>query len=544
MSTATALVMPEDKYNTVLISNVHPADWINPEPTGRYNLVVIGGGSAGLVCAIGAAGLGAKVALVERHFLGGDCLNVGCVPSKTVIRSAKLVGEMQSAGEFGLSFPGGVEVDFGAVMERVRRVRSEISDHDSAGRLQKLGIDLFLGEGRFTGHSTLEVGGKTLTFKKAVIATGSRPMDLSIPGLAEAGYLTNETVFNLTGQPGHLAIIGAGPIGAELAQAFRRLGSEVTVFDILSQVLGREDRDAAEIVEAALRREGVNLILDAGIKQISSDNRQKTFHYEHDGQANKISVDEILVAAGRSPNVESLNLEAAGVVYHKKGVEVNDFLQTSNPNIFAAGDVAQKYQFTHTADATARIVLQNALFMGRKKLSALTVPWVTYTDPEVAHVGLYPAEAESVGIAVDTFLQPLRGVDRAAADGDTEGFVKVHVEQGTDRIVGATIVARHAGEMISEITTAMVGGIGLKTLATVIHPYPTQAEAIKKVADAYNRTRLTPAVKSAFEKWLTITNDTRLEEPVVRIAASAIVATLVTAVFVGAFKTVTSLLKG
>jgi pyruvate/2-oxoglutarate dehydrogenase complex dihydrolipoamide dehydrogenase (E3) component len=463
MTDTTISGMPADQYNTALVANVQPADWINPEPAERYNLLVIGGGSAGLVCAIGAAGLGAKVALVERHLLGGDCLNVGCVPSKTVIRSARILGELQSASEFGVEV-GEVKVDFGAVMERVRRVRAGISDHDSAWRLKKLGVDLFLGEGRFTGRSTLEVGRQVIRFKKAVIATGSRPMQLPIPGLAEAGYLTNETVFNLTEQPAHLAVIGAGPIGAELAQAFRRLGSEVTLFDMLPQVLGREDQDAAAIVEKVLRREGVNLILKAGLKRIEVENGKKVCHYELGSDPFRVEVDEILVAAGRSPNVESLDLEAAGVNYHKKGVAVNDFLQTSNPNIFAAGDVAQKYQFTHAADATARIVLQNALFMGRKKVSALTVPWCTYTDPEVAHVGMYPAEAEEAGLKIDTLVQPLGGVDRSATDGDTEGFVKVHVQQGSDKILGATIVAPHAGEMISELTTAIVGGNWAKNI--------------------------------------------------------------------------------
>ena len=537
-------IYPKDEHNAALVANLHPDDWQNPKPAARYNLVVIGGGSAGLVCAIGAAGLGAKVALIEKHLLGGDCLNVGCVPSKTVIRSAKLMGDVRSAHQFGVNVPDDVEVDFGAVMERMRRIRADLSDHDSAWRLKDLGVDLFLGEGRFTGRDTLEVAGQTLRFKKAVITTGARAMHLPIPGLAEAGYLTNETLFDLTERPAHLGVIGAGPIGAELAQAFRRLGSEVTVFDVLPQVLGREDRDAADIVESVMRREGIDLILEANTKQITVENGQKVFHFEHDGQEKRMAVDEILSAVGRVPNIESLNLEAAGVEYHKKGVVVDDMLQTTNPNIFAAGDVAQKYQFTHTADATARIVIQNALFMGRKKLSALIVPWCTYTDPEVAHVGMYPGDAEEAGLEIDTFTQPLSKIDRAVADGETEGFVKVHVERGTDKILGATIVARHAGEMISELTLAIVAGVGLKQLSTVIHPYPTQAEAIKKVADAYNRTRLTPAVQKAFKGWFKLSNDERLERPETKWAAGAMAAAAVAGLVFAGAKAVSSLSKG
>jgi pyruvate/2-oxoglutarate dehydrogenase complex dihydrolipoamide dehydrogenase (E3) component len=495
------LVLPQDEYNATLVSNAHPPDWQNPQPAPVYNLVVIGGGSAGLLAAVAAAGLGAKTAVIERYLLGGDCLNTGCVPSKTVIRSAKVLGDLRQASELGVSVPPGVTVDFGAVMARMRRIRAGISHHDSAARFKTEGVDVFLGEGRFTGRNSIEVAGATLTFKKAMVATGSRAMVLPIPGLADAGYLTNETFFSLTALPRRMVVIGGGPIGSELAQALQRLGSQVTVFDILPQVLGREDRDAAQIVEQSMRRDGVNLALEANIRRVEKQGQDKIIHFEQRGQEQSLVVDEILMAVGRMPNLEGLNLEAAGVAYHQKGIEVNDYLQTSNPHIYAVGDVGLKYQFTHTADASARIALQNALFMGRKKVSRLVIPWCTYTDPEVAHVGLYPAEAEAAGMAIDTFVQPFSQVDRAIADGEEEGFVKIHVKQGTDRIVGATIVARHAGDMISEITTAMVGGVGLKTLAQVIHPYPTQAEAIRKAADAYNRTRLTPTVKKLFTRW-------------------------------------------
>lgn len=494
---------PMDVHNQTLVDSVHPADWVNPKPAERYNLVVIGGGTAGLVTAAGAAGLGAKVALIEKHLMGGDCLNVGCVPSKTIIRSSRVVAEIRDAAQFGIHVPEGTEVDFSAVMERMRQIRAGISHHDSAERFQKLGVDVFLGEGQFVDSHTLEVAGQRLKFKKAVIATGARAVQPTIEGLASAGYLTNETVFSLTERPNRLAVIGGGPIGCELAQAFRRFGSQVILFHKNAHILNKEDTDAAEIVQQRFIQEGIQLILQSQIQRVEQTSTGKVIDYESNGKVESITVDEILVGTGRAPNVEGLNLEAVGVQYDKhKGVFVNDNLQTTNSRIYAAGDICMDWKFTHAADAAARIVIQNSLFLGRKKLSALTMPWVTYTDPEIAHVGMYAREAEEKGIGVDTYLTQLSQVDRAIADGETEGFVKVHVKKGSDQILGATIVARHAGEMISEVTLAMVGNLGLGTIATVIHPYPTQAEGIRKSADAYNRTRLTPFVKSLFTRWL------------------------------------------
>ncbi len=498
----SARVLPDDKYNQILLSNVYPPDWKNPEPAPRYNLVVIGAGTAGLVTAAGAAGLGAKVALIEKHLLGGDCLNVGCVPSKCLIRSSRAAAEVRNARQFGVSAPGGGEVDFPAVMERLRKLRARISYHDSAKRFQELGVDVFLGEGRFTGPDTIQVAGKTLRFKKAVLATGARAVHPPIPGLAEVGYLTNETVFWLTERPERFAVIGGGPIGCEMAQAFQRLGSQVTLFHNSSHILNREDADAAEIIQQAFIREGIRLVLEAQIQRVERKEGSKVIHFESKGKEDTVVVDEILVGTGRAPNVEGLNLEVVGVQYSQKdGVLVNDYLQTTNPRIYAAGDICMNWKFTHAADAAARIVIQNALFFGRKKLSDLIMPWCTYTDPEIAHVGMYEREAQKKGIAVDTFVKRLSEVDRAITDGEEEGFVKIHVKKGTDKILGATIVAAHAGEMISEITLAMVGNIGLKTISSVIHPYPTQAEAIKQLADAYRRTLLTPGVKKLFTKW-------------------------------------------
>ncbi|HEY9621132.1 MAG TPA: mercuric reductase [Crinalium sp.] len=488
---------PPDEYNQTLVANVHPLNWVNPTPKGRYDLVVIGAGTAGLVAAAGAAGLGAKVALIERHLMGGDCLNVGCVPSKCMIRSSRVMAEIQTAGQYGVRVPDGTDVDFAAVMQRMRRLRSGISPNDSAQRFQKLGVDIYLGSGRFTGSETIEVDGQTLRFKKAVIATGAKASEPSIPGLKEAGYLTNETVFNLTERPRRLAIIGAGPIGCELAQAFHRLGSEVVLFHKNGHILDREDDDAAEIVQKTFLREGIKLILQANLQRVELHEGSKVIFYEAEGRDGSFVVDEILVGAGRTPNVDGLNLEAVGVTYDScNGIQVNDYLQTTNPRIYAAGDICMDWKFTHAADAAARIVIKNTLFspfgLGQSKLSDLVMPWATYTDPEIAHVGLYERQAKEQGIELNTFTVQMEDVDRAIADGETAGFVKIHVKKGTDQILGATIVASHAGDLISEITVAMVGKVGLGKLAGAIHPYPTQAEAIKKAADAYRRTLLTP----------------------------------------------------
>ena len=498
-----APVAPMDAHNQTLLANVHPPDWVNPTPKGRYHLVVIGAGTAGLVTAAGAAALGAKVALIERHLLGGDCLNVGCVPSKAVIRASRAAADVAQAGEFGVQVPAGVKVDFGAAMTRMRQIRAQISHHDSAAHLKAQGVDVYLGQARFIGPEALEVSGQTLRFSRAVIATGARAVHPKIPGLAEAGFLTNETVFNLTERPRHLAVIGGGPIGCELAQAFRRLGSDVTLFHHGAHLLDREDADAAEIVQRAFIREGIHLVFKAKVARVEQRGTEKVLLHETDGHAQPVVVDEILVGAGRAPNVEGLNLEAVGVRYDpKQGITVDDFLRTANPRIYAAGDICMAWKFTHAADAAARIVIENALFRGRKRLSRLVMPWCTYTDPEIAHVGLYERDAQERGIAVTTFVRSFRDVDRAVADGEEEGLVKIHVRRGTDQILGATIVARHAGEMMNELTLAITAKIGLGRLASVIHPYPTQAEAIRQLSDAYQATRLTPVVKRLLKGWL------------------------------------------
>jgi len=491
---------PFDQFNQELVANVHPAGWVNPVPRERYHLVVIGAGTGGLVTASIAAGLGARVALIERYLMGGDCLNVGCVPSKGIISAAR---SWQAATESRHGF-GGPTVsgpgDFGAVMARMRRLRAGLSRIDGAPRFRDLGVDVFLGKGRFTGHDALMVGGRTLRFRRAVIATGARAAVPPVPGLETTGYRTNETIFGLTELPRRLTVIGAGPIGCELAQAFARLGSAVTVIDEGAHILPREDADVAQVVERAMEAHGVRLLLAASVVRAEARDGDRVVHVQVAGRSEEIAGDELFVATGRAPNVEDLGLEAAGVAYSRGGVGVNDRLRTSNPRIFAVGDICSKYQFTHVADATARLVVANALFfgLGGGKVSSLVMPWVTYTTPEVAHVGMTEADATAAGLRVQTITVPLRHVDRAVLDGQEEGFLRVHLKMGADRILGATLVAEHAGEMIGEIALAITAGVGLGKIGSTIHPYPTQAEVFRKAADAWRRTKLTPTAKGVF----------------------------------------------
>jgi pyruvate/2-oxoglutarate dehydrogenase complex dihydrolipoamide dehydrogenase (E3) component len=493
----------QDAHERERLQNIHPSGWRNPQPKDQYNLVVIGAGTAGLVAAHAAAALGAKVALVERHLLGGDCLNVGCVPSKTLIRTARLYAEMRNAEHYGAKIPSDIRVNFSSVMQRMRAARARISRVDSVHRLIEAGVDVFFGTARFCATNALTVDGAKLHFKKALIATGARPDMPAIPGLAEAGYLTNENVFDLTELPRRLMVIGGGPLGCELAQAFCRFGAQTIIAEEKPMFLPKEERDAAQILSNAFMQDGIEVRLNTEAVKVRVEQGQKLVDLVSADYKTTVAVDAILAGTGRVPNVDDMDLEVAGVDYDNEvGIRVNDFLQTSNPRIYAAGDACLEHKFTHTADASARIVVQNALFLGRKRVSALTIPWCTYTDPEVAHVGLYVRGAQAQGIPVKSFTIPMHDVDRAITDSEQEGFVKIHVKEGTDRILGATIVARHAGEMINEITLAMVTGIGLRTLSRIIHAYPTQAEAIRKAADAYNRSRLTPTVKWLFRHWL------------------------------------------
>lgn len=485
--------------------SVHPPEWRNPTPRGRYHLVVLGAGTGGLVTAAIGAALGGRVALVERHLMGGDCLNTGCVPSKGVIRAARAWHDARTArARFHGPAAEGAG-DFSAAMERMRRIRADISEVDGAPRFAGLGVDVFLGDGRFTGPDEIEVGGARLKFRRAVIATGGRPAAPPVPGLADAGYLTSETVWDLTALPERLVVIGGGPIGCELAQSFARFGARVTLLEASDRILSRDDPDAAAIVEKALRADGVEVVTRAKIERVTAAGGEKVVRYSvPPGPSADVSATHVLVAAGRAPNTEGLGLDAAGVRHGMKGVEVDARLRTTNPRVFAVGDVNGGSQFTHAADAQARLVVRNALFFGRGKAEDLVIPWATYTSPEVAHVGLPAAEAAKRG-DVDTITVPFHDVDRAKLDGEEEGFVRVHLKKGTDQIVGATIVAEHAGDLISQVTQAMSAGIGLGKIGDTIFPYPTRAEALRKAADQWRRTKLTGTAKRAFAAFFRLT---------------------------------------
>ena len=496
-------VTPLDEHNVRLLDNVKPTDWKNPMAKNHYNLVAIGAGAGGLVSSSIAAGLGGKVALIEKHLLGGDCLNVGCVPSKALIRSAHSIKAIKTCNEFGVKVNGSVEVDFPAIMSRMRRLRADISPNDSAHNYSKTkGIDVFQGTAKFVSPNQVEVDGQVLKFSRCIIASGGRPAVPPIPGIDSVPYITNESLFNLTELPKRLGVIGAGPIGLEMAQSFAIFGSEVHVFLRRSDILAKEDPEAARIVEAELVNDGIIFAKQTKYEKIEKgEGGTINIFYSTKGEAGTkvLEVDQLLVSAGRSPNVHGLELEKANVVYDgKAGIQVNDQLQTSNSKVYAVGDCCTKYQFTHVADFMARLAVRNMFFFGRGKFSNLIIPWATYTSPEIAHVGLYEADAEKRGIKYKIYKKEFDDNDRAILDGDLAktGFVKIMCKGSTDEIIGATIVAEHAGDMISELTVAMQHKIKLGQIANVIHPYPTQAEAIRQAGDLFNKTRLTPMVKA------------------------------------------------
>jgi pyruvate/2-oxoglutarate dehydrogenase complex dihydrolipoamide dehydrogenase (E3) component len=485
-------LLPSDEFNRALIENVHPPDWKNPTPKGRYNLIVIGGGTAGLVSAAGAAALGSRVALIEKHLMGGDCTNYGCVPSKALVRSARAAQAVRSSAEFGVSMPGSGEVDFSLVMERMRRLRAQISVIDSAARFARLGVDVYLGAARFIGRHEVEVNGSRLSFSKAIVATGSKAADLSVPGLREAGYATNETVFSVERLPKRLLVIGSGPIGCELAQTFRRFGSDVVIVTRGNDLLPRDDVDAGQVLKRQFEREGIRMIFGARIlrAEISGEHKQLVFNCGRGEE--RVAGDQILLAIGRQPILDGLDLDAAGVVFNKDGVTVDQRLQTSNPDIYAAGDVCSVYKFTHAAEGMARIALQNALFFGRRRMSDLVIPWCTYTDPEVAHVGINDRVVREEQLEIDSFTRKLAETDRSILDGETEGFVRIYAQKRNGRLLGVTIVGAHAGESIGEAVLAITKRLTVGDLSATIHPYPTQADAVKRAADLHLRSRLKP----------------------------------------------------
>lgn len=496
---APSPLLPDDAHNRALVSHVHPADWQNPQPAPRYNLVVIGGGTAGLVAAMGAAGLGAKVALVERHLLGGDCLNFGCVPSKALLAAAHMAHAVRTRAPELSVHTTEVTVDAAGVLERLRRLRAEIAPHDSAARLREAGVDVFLGEGRFVSPDAIGVGDATLRFARAVIATGGCPVLPPVPGLADAGARTSDTIWELTGAPKRLLVMGGGPIGCELAQAFRRLGSAVTLIEREERILGKDHPDAAALVSQRLLADGVRVLVGHDAVSACRDGAELTVRVrDGSGAERDVGGDELLVAAGRRVSLDALNLEAAGVESTEGGLVVDSRLRTTNKRVYAAGDAAGSFQFTHAADAHARMVLRNAFFFGRGKVEDLVVPWVTYTEPEVAHVGAGFDAAARDGL--QSFRVDFDSVDRALLEGDSEGFAEIYV--GAKGIVrGATVVHPRAGDLIGEMTLAVTAKMSAGQLSSTIHPYPTLTEVWRKLGDAQQRARVSPWVSRAFARW-------------------------------------------
>ena len=460
-----------------------PDDYINPVPKDRYHLVVVGAGPAGLISAIGAAGLGAKVALVERHRMGGDCLNVGCVPSKALLAHSKQIHS-----------------NFDAAFSWLREVRASIAPHDSVARYTAAGVDVFLGDGHFNDDGQICVGDLALNARRIALCTGARAAVPDIPGLKASNPLTNETVFDLTERPKSLAILGAGAIGCELALVFARLGTKVVLFELADRVLPLEMAEGSAGVAAALKDAGVALHLGQGVERVDESGGVHT-------AATSVHAEKILVALGRTPNTESLNCSKARVTLDARGfIQTNAKLQSTNQKVFAAGDCTARLQFTHHADAQARALIQNALFLATAKIDGLVVPRCTYTDPEVASVGMLGEELTAQGVAFDTFAVDLGELDRMKADPRTRhqtgNIARVFTQKGSDKILGASVVGADAGELIAPICVMMSNKLGLSAAQKTLFSYPTRSEYLKRLGDAYNKGRMTPLVARLFDFWL------------------------------------------
>ena len=481
---------------------------------GVYNVIAIGAGTAGLITTSAISGMGGRAALIEKNKMGGDCLNFGCVPSKGLIASARAIENTRRAGRLGL-IDEEPAFNFAEVFENMRSRRAKIETNDSVERYEGLGVDVFQGAAKFASAHTVEVNGELLRAENIVIATGSRAGIPPIEGIEDVPYFTNETVFDeMATKPDRLFVIGGGPIGVELGQVMRRLGVQVHLVEVLPRILIREDPEVSQFIRERLEEEGIDILTGMLPQRVSLKGQTITMELkpfdkkdEPRIQPQIIEADALLVAAGRIPNVEGLNLETAGVSYNRKGIVANQCLQTSQPHIFASGDIVGPYQFTHMADYQTRIVVQNIikrmipLPLPLAKVDYSVVPWATFSSPEVARVGLNETEAREQGIQYDLFRQKMEEVDRAIMEALDEGFIKVLTPKGGDKILGVTIVAEHAGDLLHEYVLAMKHGIGLRKFANTIHAYPTFAESARKLGDQFNRTRLTPRTKGILT-WL------------------------------------------
>jgi dihydrolipoamide dehydrogenase len=493
--------------NTPAPSNVH-GKWLKPEKFDT-NLIVIGAGSGGLVTSYIAAAVKAKVTLIEKNRMGGDCLNTGCVPSKALIRSAKFLSQASRSAEFGIK-TATVDFDFAEVMERVQTIVKTVAPHDSIERYTELGVDVITGTAKIISPWAVEVNTgdatRTLTTRSIVIAAGAQPFVPPIPGLAEVGYLTSDTIWNLREKPRRLLVLGGGPIGCELAQAFARLGCDVTQVELLPRLMIREDEEVSARVLAKFQQEGITVLLEHKAEQFFIENGEKLLLAEHQGREVRIGFDQVLLAIGRAANVTGYGVEELGIALSpRKTIAVNDFQETNYPNIYACGDVAGPYQFTHTAAHQAWYAAVNALFGCFKKFRTdySVIPWSTFVDPEVARVGLNEQEAKEQGIAYEVSVYHLDELDRAIADSETHGFVKVLTRPGKDKILGVTIVADHAGDLLAEFVLAMKHNLGLNKVLGTIHIYPTMAEANKYVAGVWKRNHAPKKVLAWVERYHT-----------------------------------------
>ncbi|TVT54219.1 MAG: pyridine nucleotide-disulfide oxidoreductase [Sedimenticola thiotaurini] len=467
------------------------------------NLIVIGAGSGGLVSAYIAAAVKAKVTLIEKHKMGGDCLNTGCVPSKALIRSARYLAQTRRAKEFGFK-SASAEFDFSEVMERVQRVVKTVEPHDSVERYTGLGVDVIEGEAMIKSPYEVEVNGQTLTTRNIIVATGARPFVPPIPGLDQIEYLTSDDLWTLRELPGRLLVLGGGPIGCELAQCFARFGSEVTIVEMAPRLMIREDDDVVELVTAQFQSEGINVLSGHTAKAFAVVDGENLLTAEYQGESVAIPFDQVLVAVGRAANTTGFGLEELGVkLNQRRTVEANEFLQTNFPNIYVCGDVAGPYQFTHTAAHQAWYAAVNALFGSFRKFKVdySVIPFATFTDPEVARVGLNELEAKEKGVNYEVTTYGLDDLDRAIADGEAHGFVKVLTVPGKDKILGATIVGEHSGDLIAEFVTAMRHGLGLNKILGTIHIYPTWTEANKFAAGNWKRAHAPEKVLAWVERF-------------------------------------------
>eukprot|EP01038_Epipyxis_sp_PR26KG_P009703 gene9703-13060_t len=506
--------LPKDEHNNLLEHHVHPADYTNPTTGDEdYDLVAVGAGVSGLISVIIGAWLGKKCALIERHAMGGDCLNTGCVPSKALIACAKAAHSTKHLASFGIHIPdGAVTVDFNFIMSRMREIRAKISHHDSVQRYSKeFCKHVFVGNAKFIDNNTIEVIGddntpRILKFKKAMIATGASAAIPPIPGLQDLPHLTNSNFFNQTSLPPSMVVIGCGPIGLELAQSMSRFGSKVFCLEQGSRFLPREDPEAAEILRNQLIEDGVEIFFNVRILSVEAVESNEVFDSLLVNKLYKISIVDgegiqrvlishaLLNATGRVPNVHDLGLENVGVEWdNRKGVYVDEYFCTANPNIYACGDCTSPFKFTHSADFQARVAIRNMFLGEMTKSSDLLIPWCTYTEPEIAHVGKYESELDASGIGYELLTRQLKDVDRCMCDGVTSGFVKIIVKAGTSQIIGATICGPNAGDMISELTLSIQYGITVPQIAGTIHPYPTTQESIRQACLGFNKYFKNPA---------------------------------------------------